>query len=60
MLSFFPLPPAPAPAQAPTWVAISATNLNGVYLTDDPYAQFRTVRPDHVVANSIYLYRIGE
>lgn len=59
--SFFPLPGpgAPNPDGPPQWLAVSATNLAGVYLSTDPYAALRAVRPDHVVANSIYLYRLA-
>ena len=60
LASFFPLPPRPQPAESPAWVAISATNLSGGYLANDPFADFRRARPDHVAANTIYLYRIRE
>jgi 4-amino-4-deoxy-L-arabinose transferase-like glycosyltransferase len=56
--SFFPLPPRPAPAQTPQWVAISATNLQGLYLPADPFARFRAVPPHAVVANTILLYHL--
>jgi hypothetical protein len=60
MPSYFTLPAAPVPdtAAPPTWVAISATNLTGTYLRSDPFRAFREARPAHVVAHSIYLYRL--
>jgi hypothetical protein len=60
--SFLPLPPASLPdtARPPTWVAISATNLAGMYLQSDPFRQFRDARPERVLAHSIYVYRLGE
>ncbi|HEX6693553.1 MAG TPA: glycosyltransferase family 39 protein [Longimicrobiales bacterium] len=56
--SFFPLPQQPAPAAEPAWLAISATNLQGVYFPTDPFAQFRDVKPDAVLAHTMFLYRI--
>ena len=38
------------------WVAISATNLDGVYLDGDPFAAFRDVPPSARAAYSILLY----
>lgn len=61
--SFFPLvppPPPPAGEAEPAWVAVSATNLHGVYLPGDPMAQLRQMEPDTVLANSIFLYRIND
>jgi hypothetical protein len=58
LASFFPLPPGPPLAEAPQWVAISATNLAGAYLPEDPYARFRDVEPDAVIANTIFVYRL--
>jgi hypothetical protein len=57
--SFFPLPPGPARdgAPEPEYLVIAATNLTGAYLPGDPFAPFRRVRPDYVVANSLYVYR---
>jgi hypothetical protein len=57
--SFFPLPERPPPPAAPEWIAISATNLRGAYLAGDPFAAFRDVRPDAVLARSIYVYHLG-
>ncbi len=54
-----PKPPEPE-RPAPRWIAISATNLQGVYLSDDPFAQFRHVEPDAIVAKSILLFRVNE
>jgi hypothetical protein len=38
------------------WVAISATNLDGVYLPTDPFADFRTLTPGGRAGYSILLY----
>lgn len=56
--SFLPLPRTPAPSSPPAWVVISATNLRGLYFEDDPFRPFRDVRPDAVIANSLYAYRV--
>jgi hypothetical protein len=58
--SYMDLPWQPVLDRDPEWVAISATNLTGTYFEDDPFARFRNARPDHVIARSIYLYRVGE
>jgi 4-amino-4-deoxy-L-arabinose transferase-like glycosyltransferase len=58
LASFFPLPRQPAPVQTPQWAAISATNLNGLYLRGDPFARFRDAPPHAVVANTILLYHL--
>ena len=47
-------------AAEPEWLAVSATMLTGMYFRNDPYRQFRETRPDHVIAHSIYLYRLTE
>ena len=38
------------------WVAISATNLDGVFLGRDPFADFRALTPDGRAGYSILLY----
>ncbi len=48
------------PVPTPRWAAISATNLAGQYLRRDPFARFREVPPDRVLARTIYLYRIED
>jgi hypothetical protein len=59
MPSFFPLPTAfAAPAEAPRYAVISATNLHGIYLAGDPFARFRGIEPDTVLAHSLKVYRI--
>jgi hypothetical protein len=59
LASFFRLAPASGPPQPePEYVVISATNLAGAYLPGDPFAKFREIRPDHVVANTMLVYRI--
>jgi len=39
------------------WIAISATNLDGVYLRSDPFSAMRPLEPDARAAYSILLYR---
>lgn len=56
--SFFPLPPLGPAEPKPEYAAISATNLRGVYLPDDPFAGFRELRPEAVLAHSILVYRV--
>jgi 4-amino-4-deoxy-L-arabinose transferase-like glycosyltransferase len=42
------------------WVAISATNLQGVYFPDPSlFAQFKTQKPEAVIGYSIFLYHLG-
>ncbi len=53
----------PSPGQhetaPPGWVAVSATNLQGVYFVDkDIYASFRNRTPDAVIGYSIFVYRV--
>lgn len=62
LLSFFNLPNQPIPANEapPKYVVISATNLNGVYFGNDPYARFRDMEPEAVVAHTMFVYRVGE
>ena len=56
--SFAPLAPLPMPPgdTLPRWVAISATNLAGNYLPDDPFARFRDIEPYRVVGRSIFVF----
>ncbi len=59
--SFLPLRPPPEPAADapdPEWLVVSGTNLAGMYLLDDPFAPLRATPPQHVLANSVYVYRI--
>lgn len=59
--SFFPLGPSTVTrpgAPDPQYIVISATNLQGVYFTGDPFAKFRNVKPEAVVARTMYVYRI--
>lgn len=60
MASFFPIPAVRAPGTAPepTVLVISATNLNGSYVPGDPFARFRDLEPDAVIAHSILVYRL--
>jgi hypothetical protein len=58
--SFFALPPGPQLATPPAWIAVSATNLSGIYFGNDPFELMRGARPDYVVANTIFLYRMSE
>lgn len=56
--SFPPLPTMGPPDPKPRYAAISATNLRGVYLPDDPFARFRELQPEAVLAHSILVYRV--
>lgn len=60
--SFFPLPPRPRPAEGerPSFVAISATNLTGLYFPDDPYAGFRDLEPYRILAHTIFVYPVHD
>jgi 4-amino-4-deoxy-L-arabinose transferase-like glycosyltransferase len=62
MPSFFAIPPvrAPGSAPAPAYLALSATNLHGIYLPGDPFAHFREIEPDFIVARSLFLYRLHD
>jgi hypothetical protein len=55
--SFFMLPPAAAPELAPEFIAISATNLAGVYI-EGRLDAMREIEPYRVLAHSIFVYRI--
>ena len=57
--SFFVLPQVEPPTtEPPQWLVVSATNLRGVYLPGDPFARFRDVRPDTVLAHTLFVYRL--
>lgn len=58
--SFFVLPPGPPLERPPVWIAVSATNLSGTYFAGDPFEQMRKARPDLIVANTIFLYRMAD
>lgn len=47
-------------APPPRHVAVSATNLAGVYLGSDPFAELRNYRPLAVLAGSIWLFEVHE
>lgn len=40
----------------PGYVAISATNLQGVYLQKDDYAEFRKIKPRQIINGTIYIF----
>jgi len=44
----------------PKWVVVSATNLESAYFRADPFAHFRSSRPDRVLGGSLYLYRLHD
>jgi hypothetical protein len=51
----------PRPPELPGWVAISATHLQGTYLTPalrQRYAPFSSLEPAAVVGDAIYVYRV--
>lgn len=57
--SFLPLPPrGPESADAgrPEYTVVSATNLHGLYLADDPWGHLRDVEPVTVLGGSLYVY----
>jgi hypothetical protein len=56
LASFFPLPYRPMPAEQPRFVAVSATNLVGLYVGGDPYGPLRERTPYRVLAHSIMIY----
>jgi 4-amino-4-deoxy-L-arabinose transferase-like glycosyltransferase len=58
--SFFALLGKKKPAERIGYAAISATNLVGNYLKDDPFARFRDVRPDTVLGHVMFIYRLRE
>lgn len=61
--SFFPLAPsslAKPGAPEPTHIVISATNLRGAYFNGDPFARFRDIEPEAVIAHTMYVYRIKQ
>jgi len=58
LLSFFPLATVGPQAPAPEYAVISATNLHGVYLAGDPFAEFRQLEPVAVLAYSLLVYRV--
>jgi len=41
------------------WAAVSATNLDGVFLATDPFVDFRSLTPDARAGYSILLYSTG-
>jgi hypothetical protein len=57
--SFFPLSPAPAPAETPRFTAVSATNLVGAYIGYG-LAHLRDVEPYRVLGHTIFIYRTGD
>ena len=47
--------------RTPGWVAISATHVSGVYLTEDErrfYGPLLEREPDQVLGHSLWLYRV--
>ncbi len=59
--SFFPLQGGtPDTTPRPRWMAVSATNLHGIYLLTDPFASLRAVEPDAILAGSLFLYDVGD
>ncbi len=56
--SFFALVPMEVPGPPPQWLAVSATNLQPVYVAFAAAPRLRRARPDVVLGGSIYLYRI--
>lgn len=56
--SFFPLlPVGPRPDTLLPYAVISATNLYGIYMPGDPFARFREMEPDTVIARTLVVFR---
>jgi len=56
--SFFPLlPVGPQPDELLPYAVISATNLYGIYMPGDPFARFREMEPDTVIARTLVVFR---
>lgn len=51
-----PFQSAAAGAEAPSWVAVSATYLQGVFVCGDPFAGFRSIEPSGRGGYSIMIY----
>jgi 4-amino-4-deoxy-L-arabinose transferase-like glycosyltransferase len=59
--SFFPLPAGSGSGERPPrYMVVSATNLRGVYFAGDPFAPYREVQPDTVLAHTLYVFRMDE
>jgi hypothetical protein len=59
--SFFPLPFRPIPqTNRPKFVAVSATNLVGLYLPGDPFAMLRRMKPYKVLGHSMFVFHVPE
>lgn len=59
--SYFPLraPPKPPPgAPNPKWMVVSATNMSGAYLREDSFNFLRDAKPDYVLADCMYVFRV--
>ncbi len=58
--SYFPLrggvPRAGDPP--PRFIAISATALDGIYMTSDPYAAYRSRKPVAVLAGTLFVFEV--
>ena len=59
LASFFPLPKQPPLEQEPKFIAVSATNLVGLYFAGDPFAGLRKSPPYKVLGHTIFVYRIA-
>jgi 4-amino-4-deoxy-L-arabinose transferase-like glycosyltransferase len=53
-------PRAPSPLPAGSWVAISATMLQGVYVDDPAVREFRTRTPTAVLGYGMFLYHLPQ
>lgn len=57
LISMFPLRQASEPVtETPRFVAISATNLLGLYFTQDVFADFRRTPPYRVLGHSLFIF----
>jgi 4-amino-4-deoxy-L-arabinose transferase-like glycosyltransferase len=61
--SYFPLPPAPRRGReepTPGFAVISATLLYPLYMSGDPYARFRRIRPYRILAHDLFVFRVHD
>jgi hypothetical protein len=56
--SWSPLPKQPALPATPHWAVISATLLEGLYESGDPFRALRDRPPDRIIANSLFAYHV--
>jgi 4-amino-4-deoxy-L-arabinose transferase-like glycosyltransferase len=62
LASYFPLPVVDRTEgeAEPTVLVVSATNLHGGYLLNDPFGPLRDVQPDAVLGHTMFVYHMTE